>query len=188
MNTRKRTPRYLVIFGLVVAGYLTIYPAAHAREISSDKSEPIRQLLAQVKTEAVALDQDSDRLAVWARNKQVQWQSHAEKLNLIREHINDAGKLLAQLNDARGKASPWQLRAIDRIYPLLKELADNTEATINHLNDNRSNIHFPAYRDYAKAGADLAGELAALVCDYVEFGEHEAEFHRLQDKLEPAAS
>ena len=115
------------------------------------------------------------------------WESHAGKLNQIKDHVNQAGKLLTKLNEAREGASPWQHQAIDRIYPLLKELDDNTEATINHFNDNRAHIHFPAYQDYAKAGYDLAKELAALISDYVEYGDHEADFHRLQEKLEPAA-
>jgi chromosome segregation ATPase len=183
MNTHKRTIPYLVILGLVVAGCLLISPDALPGETPSGSSEEIRQLLSQVKTEAVALDHDSEQLAAWARSKQAHWNTHAERLNLIREHINKAGQLLTQLNEARATASPWQHQAIDRIYPLLKELADNTEATINLLNDNRGSIHFSAYSDYAKAGAELANELAALVKDYVEFGEHEAEFHRLQDKL-----
>jgi hypothetical protein len=63
-----------------------------------------------------------------------------------------------------------------------------TNATINHLNDNKSKIHFPAYEDYAKSGYTLAQELTTLISDYVEYGEHEAEFHRLQDKLQPSAS
>jgi hypothetical protein len=107
---------------------------------------------------------------------------------VIRGHVNRAGELLTKLNEAREGASPWQHQAIDRIYPLLKELADNTQATINHLNDNQSNVHFSPYTDYAKANYDLAQELAALVSDYVEFGEHEAEFHRLQEKLQSSGS
>ena len=83
---------------------------------------------------------------------------------------------------------PWQLEAIDRIQPLLQGLADNTEATIAHFNDNRHNIHFPAYHQYARTNADLANQLATLVTDYVDFGEHEAESQRLQQKLAMTAS
>jgi len=187
MNSQKKTP-YFLILALLVAGYFSISPAAKAADTSSGSSEEVSQLLSQVKTEAIALERDSEDLAAWTRAKQLSWQSHADKLNAIRDHVNRAGQLLTELNEAREGASPWQQQAIDRIYPLLKELADNTEATINHLSDNRAHIHFPAYVDYAKAGYDLAKELAALVSDYVKFGEHEAEFHRLQEKLQPAAS
>ena len=187
MNSQKKTP-YILILSFLVAGCFSITPAANAADTSSGSSQEIRQLLSQVKTEAITLEDDSDQLAVWTRAKQATWQSHGEKLNRIREHINKAGELLTKLNEAREEgASPWQHEAIDRIYPILKELADNTETTINHLNDNSANIHFAAYEDYAKAGYDLAKELSTLVSDYVEFGEHEEAFHSLQDKLSAAA-
>lgn len=187
MNGKKRTP-YFLILSLLVAGCLSISPAAKAEDTPSGGTQEISQLLSQVKAEAIALKVDSDQLAVWARGKQVSWASHAQKLGQIKDHVNKAGELLTELNQARGTASPWQQQAIDRIYPLLKELADNTQATINHLNDDQRNIHFSTYEDYAKAGYDLAKELATLVSDYVELGEHEAEFHRLQEKLETTAS
>jgi hypothetical protein len=186
MNSQKRTP-YILILSLLVAGCFFISPAAKAADTSSGSSQEIRQLLSQVKTEAIALERDTEDLASFARTKQVSWQSHAAQLSLISEHINKGGELLTKLDAARGTASPWQHQAIDRIYPILKELDDNTEATINHLKDNQSNVHLPAYEDYAKAGADLAKELATLVSDYVEYGEHEEAFHSLQDKLSSAA-
>ena len=38
------------------------------------------------------------------------------------------------------------------------------------------------------ADYDLAKELAALITDYVDYGDHEAEFHRLQENLQPTES
>ncbi|MGD0224781.1 MAG: hypothetical protein ABSF71_20825 [Terriglobia bacterium] len=187
MNSQTKTP-YFLILSLLVARCFLVAPAAKAVDTPTESSEEVSQLLSQVKTEAIALERDSDELAAWTRAKQVTWQSHGRKLNVIRGHVNRAGELLTKLNEAREGASPWQHQAIDRIYPLLKELADNTQATINHLNDNQSNVHFSPYTDYAKANYDLAQELAALVSDYVEFGEHEAEFHRLQEKLQSSGS
>jgi hypothetical protein len=176
---------YLLALTLLLAG---IWPGAKVAVASPGSSEEISMLLADVKAEAIALERDAEDLAVWTRAKQMAWQSHAEKLNLIREHVNEAGQLLTKLTEARGAASPWQQEAIDRIYPLLKELADNTETTITHFKDGKDRIHFPPYTDFARANYDLAQDLAALVSDYVEFGEHETEFRRLQEKLQPAAS
>jgi hypothetical protein len=185
MNSQRRTPYFLVL-ALLVAGCFSISPVAKAADASTGSSEEVSQLLSQVKTEAKALERDSEDLASWAGAQQVSWQSHAVKLSLIREHVNEAGKLLTKLDEARGTASPWEHQAIDRIYVLLKELADNTTATINHLNNNKGHIYLSPYPDYAKAGYDLAQELAALISDYVDYGDHEAEFHRLQEKLEIA--
>jgi hypothetical protein len=187
MNSQKNISSFLFL-SLVVAGCLLISPTANAGDISSHRSEEVSQLLSQIKTEAIALKDDANILAKWAGPKQVSWEGHGRKLHEIHDHINQAGRLLTKLQEAKSTASPWQQQAIDRVYPLLKELADNTEATINHLNDDRMHVRFAAYEDYAKAGSDLAEELATLVCDYADYGDHEAEFHRLQEKLQPAVS
>jgi hypothetical protein len=187
MNSQNRTS-YLLILALLVAGCISISPAAKAADNESGSSKEIRELLTQVKSEAKALEHDADLLASWARGKQVSWQGHAGKLNEMKDHVNEAGQLLEKMNNARVGASAWQQTAIDRIYPLLKELADNMEATIKHFNDNKAQIHFPEYRDYTKASYDLAEELAALISDYVDYGDHEAEFHSLQDKMQSAGS
>jgi hypothetical protein len=170
--------------GLLAAGCFLISSPAPAADTPSGSSQEVNQLLSRVKTEAIALERDCDEIANWASLKQLSWQSHAQKLELIREHVNEAGRLLKQLHEARDTASPWQQQAMDSIYPLLKELADNTQGMINHLKDKKSTFHLSEYGDYAKAGYELAKDLAELVRDYVEYGNLEADFHRLQEKLE----
>ena len=79
MNSQKRTP-YFLILGLLVAGCFLISPAANAGDTSSESSEEVSQLLSQVKTEAIALERDSEDLASWAGTKQLSWESHAGNL------------------------------------------------------------------------------------------------------------
>jgi hypothetical protein len=187
MKIQKNTP-WLMVLALLVAACFSIAPAANAGDTSSRGSAEVAELLAQVKSKAVTLEKDTEHLAQWTMARQVSWQTHTAQINVIRGHINEAGKLLTRLNETRTTASPWQHEAMDRIQPLLQELADNTTTLIDHLNDSKHNVHLSDYRDSAKAGADTAKELAALVRDYVEYGEHEAEFRRLQDKLTSATS
>ena len=107
MNNQKRTP-YFLILALLVAGCLSISPAANAGDTSSESSEEVSQLLSQIKTEALALEDDADVLASWAVAKNLSWESHAGKLSEIKDHVNQAGQLLTKLNEAREGASPWQ--------------------------------------------------------------------------------
>jgi len=187
MRTQKRTMFYFLLMGLLAGGCFLISSPAPAEDTPSGSSQEVNQLLSEVKTEAIALERDCDEIATWTSTMGLSWQSHASNLIRISEHINRAGRLLKQLQDVRHTASPWQQQAIDGIYPLLKQLDDNTEAMINHLNDNQSRIHFSPYTDYAKAGHELARDLASLVSNYVEYGNLEVEFHRLQDKLDSAS-
>src|SRR5579863_4959572 len=99
MNTQKRTPSILIL-SLLVAGCFSISPATKAADTSSGSSEEIRQLLSQVKTEAIALERDSDQLATWATVRQLSRQSHSNQLSVIGDHVNQAGELLTELNEA----------------------------------------------------------------------------------------
>jgi len=185
MNTHKRT-RYLLLIALLVAGCLTISPYRAVAASSASGSEEVSGLLADVKTEAHELQRDVEDIKMFTLST-VSWQSHAGKLEEVKRHVNHAGQLLTKLNEARSTASAWQEQAIDAITPLLQELAANTTAMIDHLNNNQDRHRFNTeYQDYAEANRDLATNLAALITDYVDYGKRQAEFERLQDKLQVA--
>lgn len=166
---------------ILVAGYLII-PAAMKAVEGGDSAE-ITKLLAEAKSEALELKHDSADMESFTKSK-LSWESYASKVDMIKEHVNKTGKLLANLKDAETGGSPWQQTAIKRIEPLLKELAANTEATINHLNENRTRIHFTEFKDYVKANYELATDLEALIRDFVNYGEAKDKFERLGQKLE----
>ena len=183
MNSLRNTPRFFVLAPLL-GGCLLILSVAQAEEIPSASSDEVNHFLSEVKSEAIALQRDCDEIALWTNEKQVTWESLANKLHRIREHIDATGRLLNNLQAAWDSASPRQQRAIEHISPLLKDLVDNTEATLNHFNDSRCRIHFSAHSGYAKAGAKLARELANLIGVYVDYGEHESELDYLQEKFD----
>jgi hypothetical protein len=184
MNNRNWTALPLIL-ALLVASYLAVSLAAKAAETTSEDSEQVTKLFAETKTEAVELKEDALQVEMFARS-QVSWQSHAGKLEEIRQHVNRAGRLLAQLNEARHTASPWQQKAIDSIHPLLKELADNVQATVEHFNNHKDHLQVSSYSDYVSTNSELATNLAALIKDYVDYAEHKAHYQRLQQKLQIA--
>ena len=139
----------LVTPALLVAGYLIIPTAMKAAETGD--SVQISQLLADSKAEAVELKHDSADMESFTKSK-LSWESYASKVEMIKGHVNSTGKLLVKLQEAEATASPWQEAAIRRIEPLLKELAANTEATIKHLNENRTKIHVTEFKDYVCKG------------------------------------
>ena len=97
---------------------------------------------------------------------------------MIKDHINQAGGLVIELAARRTKASAWQQAAIDRVTPLLRELASNTEATIEHLIKNQRRIHTQEFQEYVKATYNMATRLAAIIGDFVDYAE-------AKDKYEP---
>jgi hypothetical protein len=93
-------------------------------------SAQIAKILQDTKVEAVQLKHDSADLEAFVKSG-LTWETFAKKADMIREHVNNTGKLLVKLHEAEPAGSSWQREAIEQIDPLLKELAANTEATIN---------------------------------------------------------
>lgn len=139
------------------------------------------KLLQDVRMEAAQLRRDSTQMETYTRS-QLTWQSHATQINAIKEHINKSGKILADLHSARDGAEPWQQDAIDRITPLLQEMASNTESIISHLNDRQQTWH-PEYEGYVKSNAELATNLSKLIGDYVDYDNAKSRTQGLEQKL-----
>jgi len=179
---------YRIIAGLAaqalfVTSWLALPATTSAAE--TEDSAQINTLLAEAKTKALDLKRDSADMESFTRSNRG-WEGYASKILTIKEHINDSGKLLTKLKNTEPTGAPWQQTAIDRIEPLLRELAANTEATIDHLNNNRAAVHFPEFKNFVKANYELASDLEELIRDFVTYGESKGKFQRLQDKLEVA--
>jgi hypothetical protein len=180
-----RRMSFLMVLALLVAGYFALLPGTTATAFPSDPEE-VTKLLSGAKAEAHQLERDAEQLESFTR-QDLSWESHAARIDLIKEHVNNTGRLLTDLKNARETASPWQQAAIDGIEPLLKELADNMELTIEHLNNNQGRLHAAGtYKEYAVANYKLAKELTVLIEDHMEYGKHKAEFERLEEKLKIA--
>ncbi|HVJ08133.1 MAG TPA: hypothetical protein VM554_07100 [Acidisarcina sp.] len=150
-------------------------------------SAAVSQLLADARTQARLAEDDAAMLESFTTSG-VSWQTHSSQLNSMKEHVNDLGKTVKQLNDIRGEGSPWQQEAIDRINPLLRHMADQLTTTINHLNNNQSRVGLPPYRDYTTANHELASRTAATINDFVEYGKAKAKAQSLEQKLELPSS
>lgn len=173
------TSKTLRLIGSVVliSGMVTTLGATQ-----TDSSE-INKLLSDAKQQAIELQRDSGQIATFTRSN-VTWQGYATQLHAIREHINATGRIVADLNAARSKGSPWQQTAIDRIQPLLKELAGNTETTIKMLNNHQGRVHMKPFQDYVQANYEMATDLTKVIADFVDYGNAKAKFERLAAKLE----
>jgi hypothetical protein len=146
---------------------MSVAPTAFAAQPQKDSQE-VSGLLSDVKSEAVQLRNDTEEMKSFTMSK-LTWQSHAAKITEIKGHVNNAGELLMKLNNARGSASPWQQDAIDRITPLLKDMAASVTSTIEHLAKNPGRLQTAPYKDYVTANDELASDLAKLISDYVDY-------------------
>ena len=145
------------------------------------------ELLEQVRDISFQLSLDSERLKAVAAVPELDWQSHANYLALIRDHINRTGDLLREMDAIRSGLSAWQQQAMDRVVPIAAELARRTEAAIVHLRENPSSIRVSQYRDHISAMSDHSGEMRQYVSDFLEYGETRENLRELEMRLELAS-
>lgn len=151
-------------------------PLADSKEVSN--------LLEQAKSQAAQLKNDATDMESFSREN-LSWESHADKIMAIRADVNTIGETMAKLNAASNEASPWQKTAIDRVSPLLKELAENTTSIIDHLSKEQGRlINNQEHKDYLKANEELASDMSAMISDFVNYGNTRAKYMELRRNLE----
>jgi uncharacterized protein (DUF2342 family) len=179
MNGRISTA-WMGASALLLAGFLTPPPAAKAGE--THDSEQVSRLLSEAKTLAFQVKEDAIAMEGFTRMN-VSWETHAVAINRIRDDVNALGKQVAKLKAAEADAAPWQKTAIDRINPFLDELDGYTSAVIEQIKGDQK--HSPAdYKDYLEANRDYATDLAAMIADFVDYGNAKERVDRLGAKLE----
>ena len=170
----------------LAATALLAFAPGIARAQATQSSDKVSGLLKDAKTAAYQLKTDSQELSSYSKTS-ITWHSHTVQVKKIKDDVNKIGSIMADLNSAKTTAAPWQKDAIDRITPLLQELAKNVEATIDHLNDTSAQVKLntPAYHQYVKTNADLATDASNLISDFVAYDQTKAQFEELTNKLEP---
>ncbi len=148
-------------------------------------SERITQLLNDAKTHALQAEEDAETLDSYTRSR-VDWKSHSYELSSMKQHVNELGKIAAELQDLEPQGSDWQKKAVQQVIPLLKEMATNLTKTIEHLNANQARVRQSPYQQYTRTNYELASRTATLIHDLVDYEEAESAAQALKDKLELA--
>ena len=162
---------------------LLLVLASPAMKAQTADSEEISKLLTEARSHATLAADDAATLESYTRSTAT-WQIHSARLAQIVEHVNELGKVNKQLNDLSSQGSPWQQKAISQIDSLLRDMAAQLTATINHLRDNQSRIHLQPYIDYAHGSYERASKMAQMINDFVEYDKATSNAEALEQKLE----
>jgi hypothetical protein len=147
-----------------------------------EESDQLAQLLGEARTEAGELAKDADETESLIRSD-VSWQTHAVMLDSVKEHVNKMARIIDKLTAARSSGSELQEQAVDRILPLLKELATNTTNAINYLNQNKTRPLGDPYAQYLRDNAVTAHQLASTVSSLFEYEKTMNKMGELKNKL-----
>jgi coenzyme F420-reducing hydrogenase alpha subunit len=148
-----------------------------------EESQQLTQLLGEAREEAAELAKDADEMESLILND-VSWQTHAEMLDRVKDHVNKMASIVAKLSETRSSGSELQEQAVDRILPLLKELATNTTNAINYLNQNKSRPKTEPYTQYLKDNAETAHQLVSTVSSLLEYEKSMTRISKLKNKLQ----
>jgi hypothetical protein len=152
----------------------------------NDENPEVSLLLEDARAKAAVLSRDADEMEALTRSA-VSWQTHASMLDTMKEDVNELARDVERLTAARDKASPWQQQAIDRMLPMMRELAANTTAAINHLKEQPSRPTSPSYVEYLRQNAETSRELSDMISSFVQYGQTRAKLQRLEQRLELAS-
>lgn len=169
-------PAILVALVLMMAG--SSYATAQVTD-----SAHVNKLLSQAESYASQAARDSEELESYTRTK-AGWETHSAQLESIRGHVNNLSQVVKELNDARSEGSPWQQTAIDRINPLMHEIAMQLTSTIQHLSEHQSQVHMKPYQDFARATYEVNSRAARIISDFVEYGKATSKASTLEHHLE----
>lgn len=145
-------------------------------------SPAITKAFADLKAHSLLAEDDAVTLESYTRSG-VSWQSHAARLTTIKDHANNLISDFKTVDSMREEGSEWQRETIDRIKPLLNDMASHMNATLNHLNDNPGGIKMPAYKDYVRANREFISKAHRTICDAVDYGEARAKADSLEQGL-----
>src|SRR5579871_1761503 len=186
MNASRTSTQGLAT-SLLISMLLLILPALSAARDSgaqnNQENPQVTQLLSQARDKAAVLSRDADEMEALTRSD-VSWQSHASMLETMKEDVNDLARITEKLEASSDSASQWQRQAIDRTMPLLKELASNTTAAINHLKQEPNRPTSGEYAEYLRQNSETARELSDMISSFVQYGQTRAKLERLEEKLE----
>lgn len=142
----------------------------------------IDDMLAAFESKAIETRRNAAILESKRRNTKLSWQTHAEKLNLIKEQVNELGKSLTELEGMKPKATLFQEKAIEAARPHLEDLAQRVEKAINWLNEDRGSISKAEYRDNLHGIWSDADQLYQHVDTIIDYHEARMRMHELAEE------
>jgi hypothetical protein len=131
---------------LRVTALVLLVPVAAAFAAQTPDSASISKLFHQAKDHA-ALANDDITFLDSSRFSGLDFRTHFLYLENVKQHAADLFRDYYKMQMLRDKGTPQQREAIDRLDPLLREIATTLTSTIQALNANRELVNMPPFRD-----------------------------------------
>jgi hypothetical protein len=185
MSLIKKLNTGLIALAVLFVSALALPASAESRVQNADVQRQVADRLGEFKITASRLYRQADLLNSH-RKSALSWQTHAEQLLALKDHVNELGRSLAELEEMKPQASDSQKMAIEHARPHLVAIAQSTTRAIELLNENRGSIRFPEYLDAASDIYDHADTLHNKLDAILDFESSKTRLDALE--LQPMSS
>jgi DNA repair ATPase RecN len=185
MLLSKKLKMGFIGFTVLCIAALALPASAERRVQDAEIQRQVADRLGDFKSTAFKLRRQADLLQSH-RNSTVSWQTHADRLTTLKDHVNQMGRSLSELEEMKPQASDSQKLAIEHARPHLVEIAQNTTRAIELLKENRGVMRFPEYGEVASDIYDHADSLHTKLDAILDFENSKARMDALE--LQPMSS
>ena len=140
-----------------------VMPATLAAAQAPD-STSIAKLLQQAKVHAALANEDASFLDAHDQSN-LDPQMNSQYLRQVREHASDLLQDYYQLQKVRDQGTAQQREAIDRLDPLLREMATSLTNTLQAFNEHPARSNMPYFRDRIHADWVSINKVYGLLCE-----------------------
>jgi len=149
---------------LSVIALALMVPTAVAIAAPPSDSTTIAKLLQQAKTDAALANEDAEFLVSNAQSN-LDPRMHAQYLRMVREHAAELFRDYYQLQAIQNKGTPQQRAAIDRLDPLLRDMATSLTTTLQTFNSHPARSNMPYFRTRIRGDWESINKVYELLCE-----------------------
>ena len=174
--------RITALSGMAVLAFVALAGPASA-EIPRTK---VAEQLTDFKSAASQMHRQAGDLKSFTPGKQLNWQTHAYTLDVLKSYVNEMGKSLAELEGLRPEANADQAMAIEHARAHLVSVAQNLTQAIDLVREDRSNVHRSEYGEVVNNIYDHTEALYTKLDTILDYENAKARFNQLE--LQPNLS
>ncbi|WP_321472326.1 hypothetical protein [uncultured Paludibaculum sp.] len=147
-----------------------------------------RTMLEEMRSVASDSATEAEHLRMYAANSALSSDSHLSPLWALKYDVNQMSKEISALEAERDTLQPWEQQAVDKVVPLLKEAATNTEGAIEFFNNNHNFLWSPQYRTYTENVKRDSDQIAKTLKNYLKYEKVQQEEEQLRSTITPGAN
>ncbi len=164
---------------LLVVAAMALPASAERRVENADAQRQVADRLGGFKSTASKLHRQADLLQSHTYSGR-SWQTHANQLATVTDHVNRLGRSLSELEEMKPHANDSQKLAIEHARSHLVAIAQSTTRAIALLKENRANTRFPEYGEVANDIYDHADTLHTKLTAILDFEDSKARLDALE--------